>query len=127
MERVTPDDIRKIMAECPTEDDVVDVYILGANRFINRVFATPPSLDEETLFELERWFTAHMIAVSRVRTTTEEKVGDATIKFAGKFGEQLSSTPYGQMVIQLDTTGKIASVSGKRAASIFAVTSFEQS
>jgi len=126
MERVTPDDVRKIMVDCPEDDSIVDVYILGANRFITRVFSTPPTLDEETLFELERWFTAHMIAVSLARTTVEEMVGDATIKYAGKWGDRLLSTPYGQMVLTLDTTGKIATMSGKKAASIIAVTSFSE-
>ena len=77
------------------------------------------------LKEIERWFVAHMIASTVWRTTAEEKVGDATIKYTGQWGKDLDSTPYGQMVKQLDKTGLMVASVGKRPASIYAVRSFE--
>jgi len=126
MERVTADDVLIIMDNCTLSSDVVDVYILAANRLVTSVFSNETSVTDETLREIERWFTAHMIASVSEKPTIEEKLGEAMVRYSDKpFGLGLDSTPYGQMVKQLDPTGLMAS-SGKRAATIYAVKSFKK-
>jgi hypothetical protein len=122
MIRTTPDDVKAIMDNCTLEDDVIDPYITTANTLINEVFGTGTS---SLLSELERWLTAHLITVTRLRQADQMTVGQASIKYAGKFGEGLSSTTYGQMVMRLDTTGKLAQ-SSKPLASMYAIKSFDE-
>ena len=125
MERVTADDVLAIMDNCNLDSDVIDVYILAANRFVTSVYTDDTITSEELKREIERWFTAHMITSTRFRMASKEKIGDAEITYTGKWETGLSSTPYGQMVMQLDTTGKIART-GKSSATILAVKSFEE-
>jgi hypothetical protein len=76
------------------------------------------------LKEIERWFTAHLIAATRDQQPQAEKDGGASITYQGKTGMGLNSTYYGQTVKTLDTTGALAKV-GKRVITFHAVTSFE--
>lgn len=122
MARVTPTEVKAIMNNCTVADDTVDIFILGATQMISKVFSGDTTTGSNLLKEIERWLAAHMIATTPLhRISTEETVGQATIKYAGKFGEGLKSTPYGQMVLQLDVTGKMGKI-GKGEASIYAVT-----
>jgi len=91
---------------------------------IDKVFYGDNTLGSVVLEEVERWLTAHMIASTTWRTSKSEKVGDVSIEYTGVFKENLSSTPYGQMVLTLDFTGKMGNL-GKKKASIYGVTSFE--
>ena len=124
MARTTAAEVKEIMDNCNLDDSIVDGYILAANALVTNVLGSDITLGTILKGQIERWFTAHMIACSTYRTATEEKVGEASIKYTGQFRENLSSTPYGQMVLQLDTTGKMANI-GKKSASIYAVKSFE--
>ena len=105
-------------------DATVDVFITAANLLITEVLGSDTDLGATMKTEIEKWFTAHMLASTLWRTTTDEKVGSVSVKYTGKFGLGLDSTPYGQMVKQLDTTGKMGDV-GKMAASMYAVISFD--
>lgn len=122
--RVTATEVKEIMTGCTTSDTIVEVYIGAATLLIDSRFASDTVLSDDQLKELERWLTAHMIASVDFRTTSEEKVGEASVKYTGKWGEGLKSTPYGQMVLLLDVTGKIAKA-GKGVPDIYAVTSFD--
>lgn len=126
MARTTAAEVRQIMDNLTTDamnSTDIESYILGANALVTKILGSDTSIGSVLKEDIERWFTAHMIACTRHRTTTEEKVGDASIKFTGQFKENLSSTPYGQMVLQLDITGKMANI-GKKGASMYAVISF---
>ena len=119
--RVTATEVKSIMDGCTTADTVVETLIKGASETVNSIFNTT----DLTLYkEIERWLTAHMLASTLARTTSEEKIGDASAKYTGKWGSKLESTPYGQMVLILDTTGKMANA-GKMEASIYAVKGFD--
>jgi hypothetical protein len=121
--RVTAAEVKAIMDGCTTADAVVTTMIGAATELIDEVFLNDTDVNTTLLKEIERWFTAHMIASTVFRTTSEEKVGDAEVKYTGKWGSKLESTPYGQMVITLDFTGKMAKM-GKMGASITAVPNF---
>jgi hypothetical protein len=119
--RVSSDEVLEIMGTISVEDTVVDSMIAMANRFVTKIFSGVLSMSEADLADIERWLTAHFIASTLSRQTSEEKVGDAAAVFTGKWDEGLKSTSYGQMVLMLDTTGRIANA-GKRGASIYAIT-----
>lgn len=122
--RVTASEVKAIMDDCQVTDPVVETFITAAEEVISLVFATDTTITTALLKEIERWFVAHMIASTLERTASEEKVDDAQIKYTGKWGENLSSTSYGQMVMQLDVAGRMVNAN-KPAARIFAVKSFE--
>lgn len=119
--RVTATEVRVII-ETSLTDAAIDSYIAVANPMVTNTVTC--GLAAAVLKEIERWLTAHLISITKERTTTEEKLGEATVKYAGTFGEGLKSTPYGQMVLQLDTCGQFANL-GKKVISITAITSFE--
>lgn len=119
--RVTATEVKEILDNSTLTDTIVDAYILGANSLVNSALGTG---DTALLKEIERWMAAHMIASSRERMAQKEGAGGAYIEYTGTSGQELSSTPYGQMVITLDTSGAMASL-GLKKASIYAVKSFD--
>jgi len=109
------------MDDCQiSELDITTHYIPAASALVSDVFEDDTEIGSTLQEEIERWFTAHMIASSRHRTSETEKLGDASIKYTGKWDKGLHSTPYGQMVLTLDHTGKMAE-SGKRRARVIAI------
>jgi hypothetical protein len=122
--RVTASEVKEIMDNCTLSDTIVDVYITGANALVTAILGDDTTISSTLLMEVERWYAAHMIASTTHRSAVSEKLGDASVKYADTFREGLMSTPYGQMVLQLDTTGKMGAV-GMRRATIRAVDSFD--
>ena len=120
--RVTYSDVQAIMDGCTTATGTITTFITTANSIINTVFDTT---DVTLYVELEKYLAAHLIASTVYRTTSDEKLGDASVKYTGQWGKKLESTPYGQIVLILDSTGKLANA-GKAAASIFAVNEFDE-
>lgn len=117
--RTTVARVRDIMDELDFLDPVVESYIGAANVFVTDRLGTS-SLGDTMLEEIERWMTAHMIACTRARMSAEEEAGSAKVKYIGTYTDALNSTPYGQMVISLDSTGAMASI-GKKLISIQAL------
>jgi len=117
---VTPDEVQSIMKTNLLTDDQIDPYIKSSHLFILRVFSGDATLSLGTLSEIEKWFTAHMIATIHDRPASRERVGEAEISYADKYADGLASTTYGQMVMMLDTTGLLIKA-GKKKASIEAV------
>jgi hypothetical protein len=122
-------EVRLIMkkTEAKLTDAQVAPFITAAQELVDTVLADT-NLSITTLDLIGQWLAAHLIASTIFRMTSEEKLGDAQVKYAGKWGEGLSSTPYGQMVLMLDTSGLLVTNFGKRIASITAVghNSFER-
>ena len=123
--RVTHDEVKDIMDNCTTADAIVTVFITSANALINRVFVNDATMSEDMLTEIEKWLAAHLISSTVFRIASEEKLGDASLKYTGEWGKKLESTPYGQMVLLLDASGLLANA-GKTAASIYAVNEFDE-
>ena len=124
MARVTATEVKAIMDNCNVEDTVVETFIISGESVVSTIFENDTTVSTTFLKEIERWFVAHMIASTVDRTVDNEKVGDVTIKYTGQWGQNLASTPYGQMVLQLDTTGKIGKI-GKKNVDIYAIKNFD--
>jgi len=122
MARTTAAEVKAIMDNCTVDDDVVDVFIVSANALVTEVLGDDSDIGATLMEQIECWFTAHMLASTLHRTTKSEKIGEVAVTYTGEFKEKLSSTPYGQVVMQLDFTGKMANI-GKKRASIYAIRS----
>lgn len=111
----------KAIIETELADGDITAYIGTANTLVNSVLGTGMT---DLLTEIEKWLAAHLIASTRERMGQVEKAGTASIEYVGTTGEGLKSTPYGQMVLTLDTTGAMSSLYGK-SAKMTAIKSFD--
>ena len=69
----------------------------------------------ELLAEIEKYLAAHLTALHPdERQLKEQKIGEATDKFTGTFGEGLDSTQFGQTLKLLDYNGGLTSVGGPK-------------
>lgn len=92
-------------------------FLTGANRVVTDRLSGQ-GIATATLAEIERWLTAHLIAMSDRETgIASEKAGDASVTYVGKPGEGLMATRYGQMAMSLDSSGLLAKA-GKKVASM---------
>ncbi len=122
------------MANRVTEAEVIEIlpsdtelttttilpYINSANVFVTDLLEYEHT--SSVLTEIEKWLSAHMATVTRERLSKEAGAGGAYIKYAGAWGEELSSTQYGQMVLMLDTSNTLRNLKdGKKKASVYAV------
>jgi len=125
--RVVASEVRQILQDC-TESDInnqtMDAFIVAANAVVNKVFSGDTTIGATLLKEIEKFFTAHIVSSTIRRMAKEEEIQDARIVYTGTWKEGLSSTSYGQTVLTLDTSGKMAKA-GKGVASIKAITSFD--
>lgn len=112
MARVQTADVKVLI---DTELTDLSVFIQAATVQVNAVAALG-LLDAATLKEIERWLAAHYVAM-RTRQDAKAVMGDSSHTYAGKTGEGLSFTRFGQQAMLLDTTGTLAAL-GKRRASI---------
>ena len=119
--RVVYVDVIAILDETELTTTQVAPYIVSANAMVNEVLGTGTST---ILIEIERWLCAHMITITRDRIAKKEEAGGAKIEYTGTFGDALNSTPYGQMVLQLDTTGGFADL-GQKVMSVYTIESFD--
>ena len=117
MARVTATEVRVIITTALL-DAAIDAYIAIANPMVTNTVMC--GLGAAVLKEIERWLTAHLISITQERITTEEKLGEATVKYAT--GGKTQS--YWDMVLFLDTCGSFKNL-GKRSVKVTAITSFE--
>lgn len=111
MARVTNQEVEAIFNN--SDNLPLSAFITGANLIVTKNL-TDTVLVSDELKEIERWLSAHMVAM-RTRQEDSMKISSASAKFTGKYGMHLSSTQYGQMVLVLDRTGILASL-GQPAA-----------
>ncbi len=102
-------------------DSVVEDFITTANIMVNNTLGDD-GLSESILTQIEKWFTAHLLASSRERQAEREQVDNARVDYTGEYGMNLNMTSYGQVVKQLDTTGKMAN-SGSKQAGLWSIKS----
>lgn len=124
MARTTAAEVQAILSETIAES-TIEAFIAGATLLLDEVYEDETELDDDLLEEIERWLTAHMITSTISRMAKKEGAGGASIEYTGDWGKYLDGTPYGQMALSLDPTGKLASATARRAVQIEAVTSFE--
>lgn len=119
--RTTASEVDQIM-DLPSSfsDTDIERYITAANAKVDNVLGSDTTLSDTLLAEIECYLAAHLIASTRVRQAEREEVDNVYIRYAGEFGKFLESTSYGQAVLMLDTSGKMAS-SGMKQAGLWAI------
>jgi hypothetical protein len=124
MARVTAAEVLGIMdSDCDVSTTIIDTFIIAAEEVVTNLY-TNVTISVTLLKEIERYLVAHMLTSTLYRMAKEEKVSDAQIRYTGEWKEGLNSTPYGQLLQILDTTGTIGKA-GKKGATINAVKSFD--
>ena len=121
--RVTATEVKAVMDNCTVLDTVVDTFIIAAEEIISLVYQGDISISDTLVKEIERYFVAHMLASTVARMASQERIGDVSVSYTGKWEDKLNSTPYGQMVLTLDFTGKMGEI-GKRTATLNAISQF---
>jgi len=106
--RVTDSEVKQII------ETSIDVgpFIQAANLVVTDQLASA-NLGDDFLKEIERWLSAHLVAI-RERQAKSEKTDDASVTYFGKDGLGLDSTPYGQQVKVLDVSGTLALLGKKK-------------
>jgi len=122
--RTTAAEVKQILDGCTLSTTIIDAFIGAASRLVDSVYSTDITMSSDQLTDVELWLTAHMIASTLHRQTSEETVDGASVKYTGYWSKDLESTSYGQMVKVLDVSGKMANA-GKKLASMKAITSFD--
>lgn len=114
MARTTELEVKAILDTSLTDLEVLH-YINVANRIVTRQLSGE-GLTDALLKDIETWYTAHLIAITKERQPTEEKVGDIWLRFGGTSGARLEATTYGQQVLTMDSSGKMQQAMKKRAS-----------
>lgn len=123
MSRTTDVKVREIIP-VPASVDSLEAYRDVASLLVANVIEAnhPDELEEEHLEEIERWLSAHFVAIRYTRTS-QEQIGDVSENYQHKVDLDLRCTMYGQQAMLLDTTGSLAgwnnelkSVSGRTAS-----------
>ena len=104
--RVTGEEVKGII---DTELNVNQIlsYITTSNVYVHQRRGNV-GLSEDILKQIELWFTAHLISSTKERISKKEEAGSAKVEYVVTFGMGLTSTPYGQACLNLDTSGELA-------------------
>ncbi len=110
--RVLDTDVEEII----DVDSSVNVtrFIQTANTLINEILLRA-GLSAAILVEIELWLSAHFVAMLQ-RQLTSEAIDDAKDTFVSKIDLGLRNSRYGQQAIALDSSGKLAALSGGKVA-----------
>lgn len=108
--RTTPDAVKSIIDFDPSIDDITP-FINTANSLVTEQCALITTYDDVRLELIERWLSAHFIAVRDPRYVAEN-IGAAGGSYQqGQIGANLAATTYGQQVLLLDSAGGLARIS----------------
>lgn len=120
--RVTVDEVKSILDNTSLTDPVIQTFITGANVYVTDAL-NGSGLGDDMLKEIERYYAAHLIAITVERMASKEGAGGASITYTGTYGQGLKSSSYGQICLTMDTTGTLAKLDGKKSASTIAIES----
>ena len=108
MARVSGSEVQDII---DTDLETLTPFITVESQLVDGI----SGLGAATLKEIERWLTAHFVAI-RDQRTVKDSIGDSSNTYRGKTGMGLDFTSYGQMAKALDTSGHLADLSLKKAS-----------
>ena len=105
--------VKAILVTGLTDEEIMPIIGM-ANRIVTNKLGGE-SLTAAVLQDIETWITAHIIASTKERQFSEEKIDDISVKYQGTFGDFLKSSTYGQMALMLDTSGKLIEATKMKA------------
>jgi hypothetical protein len=111
MARVTENEVREIIT---TRRTSLTTFINMAHNYLDARLAGSDLMSDDELKEIERWLSAHFIAVvdGEVKSEGLDALNESYVKVAT---EGLGSSMYGQQAVALDRTGLLA---GKKVVSM---------
>jgi hypothetical protein len=112
MARTTDDAVFAIIDTTLTD---IDTFITTANLFVTNTLGST-DLDDNILEEIECYITAHFLSARDPRVKMESIIGAVQASYTGYYGQGLTSTPYGQIAIDLDTSGTLSQIARKGVA-----------
>lgn len=121
MSRVTPTDVKDVLAFTPSVADL-QPYIDAANELTTELCGG--LYDDARLTNIEKFLAAHFVAVGDKNyyagMVTMESMGEQNTQYAAPKPSDFSVTAYGQQALLLDTKGGLAYLTfhvakGKRA------------
>ncbi len=92
-------------------DDELRAFLEAAKDLVDETLGST-SLTDSRLNRIAAFLTAHLAHVLSP-SVSRERVGDYDFSVQGETGEGLKATFYGQMVLLLDPTGKMAGLGNK--------------
>lgn len=122
MARVTAAEVKEIIDTTRTTAQI-NAVITAANLMVTNTVGSESSVSTALAKELERWLTAHMLAITVERQEIKGEVGDIKAEYAKLEGKGFDSTTYGMTLLEMDPTGNFAAL-GRKAVKMTAVTSF---
>ena len=110
MARVSEAEVKVILPTPATITAFIDL----ANRYVTKHLGSVSSLTAAQLKDIELYLSAHFAAGTVERGAPRfEQAGDSRVSWEFKGGRGLLTTRFGEMVLLLDTSGTLASLSGK--------------
>ena len=120
MPRVTATEVKEIIST-KLSGSQLDPFITIANQMVTSLLAAKTSLTDEIRKEIERWLSAHYVAIYENMEAGRGVISFSGIGGAGNKGTfssvGIKNTTYGQTAIELDITGTLATI-GRQSASI---------
>lgn len=116
MSRVSIEHLKEII-DTQLTDDEITAFIGAAHDLVEELLEG--KLPEARLEQVEKFLTAHFIAVTRERMETQHKVGEVSVTFGQALGAGLQGSTYGQTVLLLDTTKTLATAEKKKQKLVF--------
>ena len=121
----TYSEVQDIMQDTTIDSTYITNVLTTVDRILSKVYEYYTGvIGNNLLTEIQKYYAAHIIASTTSRMGAEEQVGEARIKYIGKWDVGFNATPYGQILLALDTSGLIAK-SALKTTSIYAIKSFE--
>jgi hypothetical protein len=117
-------DVQELMNNTSINATYIESILVTVDLILTKIFEYDGTVSSDLLKEMQKFYAAHLIASTTYRTASDEKIGDAQVKYTGTWGKGFESTPYGQALLALDPTGLIAR-SNRISASITAIKSFD--
>lgn len=119
--RVEPSEVKDIIATDVSELVIKNIMIPAASNFVDVHLASAGHSDL-TLKHIELYLAAHLVALSEEKGgIIEDEYGDSRTRFADIFSDGFRSTRFGQMAINLDTSGALASKGSAKMKAEFRV------
>lgn len=112
-QRVSDADVKEIF---PTTLNT-QPFILAASAMVDHYLAQA-AMSSALLREIERWLAAHLACAADPRLVEAGTDGDRLKYASGTLGTGLSSTPYGQAVLSMDTSGILAATTTTKRAKV---------
>jgi hypothetical protein len=117
--RVTPDDVLEII-ETELSHSIINAFINTGHQMVQSTLLNK-GLSADTLTEIEKWLSAHFLAIRDQRVESEAVGGEWQVRYQGTTGMGLQATTYGQMALTLDTSGSLATMNAGLKVATFEV------